>query len=71
MLGKPGAAKGLDTASIAIRQLRTFLKLPIHIYVGGADTTRDDSLRKDPVLDTDQGRTRLARARNYSASLRR
>ncbi len=70
-LGQPGTAIGLDTASVAVRQLRPFLKLPIHVYVGGADTTRDNALRKDPLLDTHQGRTRLARARTYIASLRR
>ncbi|MEO0748840.1 MAG: alpha/beta hydrolase [Pseudomonadota bacterium] len=70
-VGQPSAATGLNAASIAARQLRLFLKLPIHIYVGSEDIQRDDNLRKDPVLDALQGRNRLARARSYIASLRR
>ncbi|MEO0751693.1 MAG: hypothetical protein AAFY25_07810 [Pseudomonadota bacterium] len=68
-LGRPDTAMGHNIASFAIRQLRPFLKLPIHVYVGGQDIKRDDALRKGPVLDTIQGRNRLARARSYIAAL--
>ncbi|MEM1075926.1 MAG: alpha/beta hydrolase [Pseudomonadota bacterium] len=70
-LGRSDATKGSNTASIAIRQLRPFLKLTIHIYVGGQDIERDNALRKHPELDTHQGRNRLARARSYIGTLRR
>jgi len=51
--------------------LRGFLQRDITVYVGDADTQRDDSLRSNPQLDRDQGDNRLARARNYVAHLNR
>ena len=70
-LGQPAEPEGLNAASLAKRQLRNFLTLPIHVYVGREDVERDDALRKDPSIETHQGRSRLARARSYAESLRR
>lgn len=70
-LGQPEKTAGLDAASLSTLQLRAFLRLPIHVYVGADDITRDDALRQHHALETHQGRTRLARARSYIAGLRR
>ncbi|SDE03894.1 Pimeloyl-ACP methyl ester carboxylesterase [Paracoccus isoporae] len=49
--------------------LTAFLDRTFHIYVGSRDTDRDKTLRQTPELDRIQGRTRLARARLYAATL--
>lgn len=65
-----GLAEGEDPRDIpwARRKaagLDAFLALPVDVYVGTADTTRDEALRQDPLLDAGQGPHRLARARRY------
>ncbi|MEL7281214.1 MAG: alpha/beta hydrolase [Pseudomonadota bacterium] len=67
---QPDKTGGFNAASLSTLQLRAFLKLPIYVYVGREDVMRDDTLRKHPTLEAHQGRTRLARARSYIASLR-
>jgi pimeloyl-ACP methyl ester carboxylesterase len=47
------------------------LALPTLVVVGECDDVRDRALRRDPVLDSMQGQTRLARARNWVAGLQR
>lgn len=47
--------------------LRAYLRRPVRVFVGTADTDRDDSLRQSPALDRGQGPTRLARAATYVA----
>lgn len=48
-------------------QLNDYLRLPLKVYVGTADTTQDPALRSRPRLNAVQGPHRLARARNYVA----
>ena len=45
--------------------LREFLHLPVCVYVGTRDVTRDDALRKNRALDARQGPHRHARACTY------
>ena len=45
--------------------LRDFLQIPVHVYVGTEDVTRDPALRKNSALDAQQGPHRRARARTY------
>jgi pimeloyl-ACP methyl ester carboxylesterase len=55
--------------SPARRELRfdlaAFLRIPLCVLIGALDTRRDESLRRSRVLDSQQGRTRLERARNW------
>lgn len=48
-------------------QLADYLRLPLRVYVGTADTSQDTALRSKPRLDAVQGPHRLARARSYVA----
>jgi len=43
---------------------------PMTVFVGDRDRTRDASLRVDPMIDTLQGRHRLARARRWTRAMR-
>lgn len=47
-----------------------FLRVPITVLVGGADVG-SKNLRRSPELDRQQGSTRLERARNWAAAMRR
>ncbi len=51
--------------------LRSYLRRRINIYVGSHDTSRDDSLRQNELVDEQQGAHRLERARRYVASVNR
>lgn len=42
-----------------------FLRVPIAVFVGDADTTGGESFRRDPSLDAQQGMTRRERARRW------
>jgi poly(3-hydroxybutyrate) depolymerase len=42
-----------------------FLRVPIAVFVGDADTTGGESFRRDPPLDAQQGTTRRERARRW------
>lgn len=50
--------------------LRDFLQLPVTVYVGTEDVTRDANLRKTDALDAKQGPNRHARARTYVNALK-
>lgn len=50
--------------------LRSFLDRRIHLYIGSADTERDETVRQTSDLDRIQGRTRRERAHCYAAALR-
>jgi pimeloyl-ACP methyl ester carboxylesterase len=50
--------------------LRDFLHIPVCVYVGTEDVTRDDTLRKTRALDGKQGPNRHARARTYVTALK-
>lgn len=66
------AEDGTDNriAVLKRRQVRTFLSLPVRLYVGGEDRLRDPALRRSPTLDARQGRTRLERAGAYLGAFR-
>ena len=49
--------------------LAAFLQLDIRVFVGSADTDRDENLRKNPSIDKQQGDTRVARAQNWTIAL--
>ncbi len=49
--------------------LRSYLQRRISVYVGSDDTSRDESLRQNEVVDDQQGAHRLQRARRYVASV--
>ena len=49
---------------------RAFLRVPIRVLVGGADTG-STNLRQNAFVDRQQGRTRVERARNWAAAMRR
>jgi hypothetical protein len=52
------------------QMLPQYLRLAVRVFVGTADTVRDDSLRQMAALDRIQGPTRLARAETYVARFR-
>lgn len=69
-----GLAPGKDAFSAKLVRrntaaLREFLHIPVHVYIGTEDVTRDDALRKSSALDARQGPHRLARARTYVTAL--
>ncbi|MEQ8903487.1 MAG: alpha/beta hydrolase [Roseovarius sp.] len=69
-----GLAPGKDAfAAKLVRRntdaLRDFLHIPVHVYIGTEDVTRDDALRKTRALDTGQGPHRRARACSYVTAL--
>lgn len=45
--------------------LRDYLRLPMHVYVGSEDVTRDPALRMSRMLDKGQGRNRVERAQRF------
>jgi pimeloyl-ACP methyl ester carboxylesterase len=47
-----------------------FLRVPIAVFVGGADTLGGENLRRNPALDRQQGTTRVERARRWVAAMR-
>src|SRR5262245_61554428 len=47
-----------------------FLRVPIRVFVGGADTLGGENLRRNPALDRQQGTTRVERARRWVAAMR-
>lgn len=47
-----------------------FLRVPITVFVGTADTT-SKNLRRNPAVDRQQGTTRLERAERWTAAMRR
>jgi len=47
-----------------------FLRVPIRVFVGGADTLGGENLRRNPALDRQQGTTRLERERRWVAAMR-
>ena len=51
--------------------LDRFLRRNITVYVGEKDTERDDTLRKNRIVDEQQGLNRIERARSYVALLNR
>ncbi len=51
--------------------LRSYLQRRISLYVGSNDTSRDESLRQNELVDEQQGVNRLERARRYVASVNR
>lgn len=66
------AGKDVFTANWARRNaaaLREFLHIPVCVYVGTEDVTRDDALRKTRALDARQGPHRHARACTYVSAL--
>lgn len=44
--------------------------IPLTVFVGDRDRTRDASLRADPEIDAAQGRHRVARARTWTRAMR-
>ena len=48
---------------------QAFLRVPVLVTVGEHDSLRDDSLRHNARLDQRQGRNRIERAANWSASM--
>jgi pimeloyl-ACP methyl ester carboxylesterase len=62
-------AFGAKCARCKAAALRDFLHLPVCVYVGTEDVTRDDALRQNSVLDAQQGPHRYARARTYVTAL--
>lgn len=65
----PYGLGGRRLARPMIRNLPLFLRLPIHVYVGGGDTARDAALRMNALLDRLQGRNRLERARRWAEAV--
>ena len=49
--------------------LREFLAIERHVYVGGEDRFQDEALRKSPMLDRLQGSNRLRRAKAWSKAM--
>jgi pimeloyl-ACP methyl ester carboxylesterase len=49
--------------------LRAFLAIERHVYVGGEDRFQDDALRKSPRLDRLQGSNRVQRAKAWSKAM--
>jgi len=47
-----------------------FLKVPMATFVGEFDTANDDSLKRSPRLDRQQGLTRLERAERWIHAMR-
>jgi len=68
-LAAGGGRAGAPWARRKTHGLRDFLSLPISVYVGSGDVTRDPALRTTPALDARQGPDRNARARAYVAAL--
>lgn len=69
-IGQPDKPLKFDVPALAHGQLRAYLQLNVHLYVGAYDINRDVALRKNAHLDDTQGRHRLARARTFARSFR-
>lgn len=65
----PYGVGGQDDESAPAFQLDAFAAIPQLVLVGEADETRDPALRKRRHLDREQGRTRVQRARSWTASM--
>jgi pimeloyl-ACP methyl ester carboxylesterase len=64
--------RGLRRAPVRAQVIATrrfFLRLPIRVYVGARDTTRDQVLRQGERIDAQQGLTRVDRARAWTGHL--
>ena len=46
-----------------------FLRIDRHVFVGTADRSRDEALRRSPRLDQTQGTTRVERAERWAAAM--
>jgi len=64
----PRGCRG-KTGSRILALQQHFLRLPISVYVGKRDTTRDCSLRAGPGVDLQQGTNRMHRAINWTDHL--
>lgn len=64
-LGADATQGSLTWARRHVEALPTYLRLPVRVFVGTADSVRDDALRQSPDLDHGQGHTRIARAHTY------
>lgn len=60
---------GLSGAKAPDVDISSFLKLPIFVMVGSADVDRDANVRQGRKIDTLQGRTRVDRARRWTAAV--
>jgi pimeloyl-ACP methyl ester carboxylesterase len=63
---------GLDTAGVPSPlsfDPDAFLRTPMHVLVGDLDIARDASLRRSDLIDSAQGRTRVARAQAWVAAM--
>lgn len=69
-VARPGLRK-FDAAALSRSQLSSYLALPVRIWVGADDVTRDASLRQSPDMDATQGHTRLDRAFTYADAFAR
>lgn len=54
-----------------VASLDRFLSIPMRVTVGERDCQRDRNTRSGPVIDAQQGRHRLARARRWTRAVRR
>ena len=66
-LGIDGTPDSLTWGRRHSQMLPQYLRLPVRVFVGTADTDRDASLRQTPALDRIQGATRLVRAETFVA----
>jgi poly(3-hydroxybutyrate) depolymerase len=60
---------GLSGAKAPAFNISSFLKTPMLVMVGSADTDRDANVRQGRTIDTLQGRNRVERARNWTAAV--
>lgn len=58
----PRGLSGTGVCREMAMNLRRFIRLPIHVYVGENDTARDRTLRTGPRIDAQQGPDRRSRA---------
>jgi pimeloyl-ACP methyl ester carboxylesterase len=69
-LGADSTPDSLTWARRHGQMLPQYLRLPVRVFVGTADTDRDVNLRQMPALDRIQGATRLARAETFVTHFR-
>lgn len=50
--------------------IEKFLNLPIYLYVGENDVSREGNFKKETFLDEQQGMTRVERAKNWYKNIR-
>jgi poly(3-hydroxybutyrate) depolymerase len=65
-----GIASTRSLPSLRFNQTR-FLRIPMTVIVGDQDIERDPELNKSPLIDSQQGLTRVERARNWIESMNR